>query len=179
MSSAARYTPHYTIKDYRHWKGDWELWYGTAVAMTPSPFGRHGGMLVKLCTGLTIAIDEAKCRASVLAAIDWIVSDDTVVRPDASVVCSEPPEGHIETTPAMVVEVLSDSTRERDLKHKRALYQENRVPWYLIADPNDGSVQLLRLGDGNEYVSVPINETLEIAICEDCRLKVDLRWLSP
>ena len=51
------------------------------------------------------------------------------------------------------------------------------MPWNLIADPNDGSVQLLRLGDGNEYVSVPINETLEIAICGDFRLKVDLRWL--
>jgi Uma2 family endonuclease len=177
MSAAARYRPHYTIKDYQHWEGDWELWYGTAVAMTPSPFGRHGGMLVKLCTGLTNAIDQAKCHASVLAEVDWIISDDTVVRPDAAVLCSEPPEGHIETTPAMVVEVLSDSSRDRDLKHKRALYQENRVPWYLIADPNDGSIQLLRLSDRHEYESVPVGESFEFTICGDCRLNVDLRGL--
>ena len=178
MSSAARYIPHYTIEDYRRWEGDWELWYGTAISMTPSPFGRHGGMLVKLCTALTIAIDEAKCKAAVLAEIDWIISDDTVVRPDASVTCGELPDGHIESTPAMVLEVLSDSTRERDLKHKRALYQENRVPWYLIADPSDASLHLLRLGDRNEYVSVPVGAYVDLMICTDCRLKVDLSWLS-
>ena len=42
MSPAARYSPHYTMKDSRLWKGDWERWFGTAVAMTPSPFGRQG-----------------------------------------------------------------------------------------------------------------------------------------
>jgi hypothetical protein len=57
MSSAARYSPNYTIKDYRQWQGDWELWRGIAVAMTPSPFGKHGGLLVRICTALTNAID--------------------------------------------------------------------------------------------------------------------------
>ncbi len=146
--------------------------------MTPSPFGRHGGLLVKLCTALTIAIDQAKCNACVLAEIDWIIAEDTIVRPDATVICGEPPEGHIESTPSMVVEVLSDSTRERDMNHKRALYQENQVPWYLIADPSDFSVQLLRLGASNQYEHVPVTEDLEVTICDNCRLKVDLRWLS-
>ena len=54
IRSATRYSPHYTIDDYRLWEGDWELWQGTAVAMTPSLFGRHGGMLVRLGTALTI-----------------------------------------------------------------------------------------------------------------------------
>ena len=111
MSSASRYCPHYTIEDYRQWEGDWELWHGTAVAMTPSPFGRHGGLLMRLGTALTNAIDHARCSASVLAEIDWIISEDTVVRPDISVICGPPPEGHIESAPAMVVEVLSESTR--------------------------------------------------------------------
>ncbi|WP_182865415.1 Uma2 family endonuclease [Rhodopirellula sp. JC639] len=178
MSSSARYHPHYTIEDYRHWEGDWELWHGTAIAMTPSPFGRHGGLLAKLCTVLTIAIDQAGCDASVLAEVDWIVADDTVLRPDVSVVCGDPPEGHIESTPAMVAEVLSDSTRDRDLIHKRALYQENCVPWYLIADPLDSSVQLLRLGENQEYIHVAIDPEVELTICETCRLLLDLRWLS-
>ncbi len=41
MSTVRKYQPHYTVEDYRQWKGDWELWYGTAVAMSPSPFGPH------------------------------------------------------------------------------------------------------------------------------------------
>ena len=96
MSSAVRYTPHYTIEDYRRWKGDWELWHGTAVSMTPSPFGRHGVMLARLVTALTNSIDAAGCNAYVLAEIDWIIGDDTVVRPDASVICGDPPDEHIE-----------------------------------------------------------------------------------
>ncbi|QDV88254.1 Uma2 family endonuclease [Planctomycetes bacterium TBK1r] len=178
MSEAARYLPHYTVLDYRLWEGDWELWHGTAVAMTPSPFGRHGGLLVKLCTALTIAIDQAQCNACVLAEIDWIISDDTIVRPDASVLCGEPPDGHIESTPAMIVEVLSDSTRDRDTNQKRSLYQQNDVPWYLIADPNDSSVQLLRLSDRGEYESVPVAQHVQLSICDHCQLVVDFGWLS-
>lgn len=177
MSFAARYAPHYTIADYRQWQGDWELWRGTAVAMTPSPFGVHGGFLMRLGTALTNAIVQANCNAAVLAEIDWIISDDTVVRPDASVVCGKPPEGHIESTPAIVVEVLSDSTRERDLHHKRALYQEHRVPWYLIGDPVRSSVTILRLDSANVYQAVAVSDEIEIEICAHCKATVDLSWV--
>ena len=176
MSSAARYTPHYTIDDYRLWDGDWELWHGTAVSMTPSPFGRHGIMLARLVTALTNSIDAVGCHAFVLAEIDWIIASDTVVRPDASVICGDPPDGHIESTPALVVEVLSDSTRERDVTYKREIYQDQRVPWYLIADPTDSSIQLLRLSERGVYESVSVDDQVEIAMCEIHRLSVDLSW---
>lgn len=176
MSSAARYEPHYTIEDYRRWEGDWELWHGTAISMTPSPFGRHGVMLARLVTALTNSVDAVGCNASVLAEIDWIVGDDTVVRPDASVICGGPPDGHIESAPALVVEVLSDSTRDRDTTHKREIYRGQQVPWYLIADPDDSSIQLFRLGASGDYDSVPVGKNVEITICDNCRLDVDLRW---
>lgn len=179
MSSAPRYTPHYTVGDYRQWQGDWELWNGVAVARTPSPFGRHGSMLARLVTTLTNAVDASGCRASVLAEIDWIIAEDTVVRPDATVVCGAPPEGHIESTPAIVVEVLSAATRERDLEHKRALYQDQCVPWYLIADPDNGSLSLLGLREEHTYVPVAIEDDIELAICEHCRLSIDLRRCLP
>ena len=175
MSSAPRYVPHYTVEDYRHWQGDWELWNGVAVAMTPSPFGRHGGMLARLVTALTNGIDSAGCNASVLAEVDWIIAETTVVRPDASVVCGEPPDGHINFAPAIVVEVLSAATRERDLNHKRALYENQGVPWYLIADPDHACISVLRLNDQRAYASVAVDAVMELAICGDCRLTIDLR----
>ena len=177
MSSAARYSPHYTIEDFRQWQGDWELWHGTAVAMTPSPFGRHGGMLARVVAALIHGIDAAGCHASVLAEIDWIIFHDTVVRPDISVVCGPPPEGHIESAPAIVVEVLSESTRQRDLTYKRALYQEHGAPWYFLADPDDSSLTILRLSDSKEYESVAVTDTLALTICKTCKMSVDLRWL--
>ena len=176
MSSAARYTPHYTVEDYLHWEGDWELWSGTAVAMTPSPFGRHGVMLARLVAALTNSIDAFGCSASVLVEIDWIIGNDTVVRPDASVICGEPPDRHIQSPPAMVVEVLSDSTRERDVTLKRAIYQEQKVPWYVIADPDNSSIELLHLGENGEYESISVVDKMDIAICDDCLLEVDLQW---
>ena len=175
MSSAPRYTPHYTVEDYRRWEGDWELWAGTAVSMTPSPFGRHGSMLARLVTALTNGIDSAGCNATVLAEIDWIIADDMIVRPDASVICGGSPEKHIECAPVVVVEVLSPATRERDLNHKRALYANNRVPWYLIADPDDSLITLLKLNEQHEYVLTPIagDDHVELLICDDCRINLD------
>ncbi len=176
MSSAPRYTPNYTVDDYSQWEGDWELWNGTAVAMTPSPFGPHGSVLARLVTALTNGLDSAGCNATVLAEIDWIVADDTVVRPDASVICGEPPERHMETAPAIVVEVLSSATRERDINHKRALYESQGAAWYLIADPSAVSITLLKLNDQRKYIPVPIavDDGVELSICNDCRFNLDL-----
>ncbi len=67
---------------------------------------------------------------------------------------------------------------EGDTNQKRSLYQENRVPWYLIADPHDSSVQLLRLREQGEYESVPVTEHVQLSICDNCQLVVDLGWLS-
>jgi len=175
MSSVPRYTPHYTASDYRDWQGDWELWSGVAVAMTPSPFGRHGSVVARFVNVLINGIDAVGCDASVIAEIDWIVTQDTVVRPDVSVVCGSPPERHIETAPAIIVEVLSAATRERDLNHKRILYENQGVAWYLIADPEDSSITILQLNEQQKYVPISVDERLELAICSECRFAIDLR----
>ena len=59
MSTAPRYDPHYTLDDYQRWEGDWGLSNGIAVAMTPSPFGRHAQLLAQLAKLLGNAIDDA------------------------------------------------------------------------------------------------------------------------
>jgi len=86
MSSAEKYVPNYTVDDYQHWEGDWELWQGVAVAMTPSAYGNHSSVLVNICAALKNAIVNAGCSATVLVELDWIISDDTVLRPDAMIV---------------------------------------------------------------------------------------------
>ena len=174
MSTAPKYNPHYTIDDYQLWKGDWELWEGVAVAMTPSPFGRHGNMLARIASALSNAIDGVDCHASVLLEIDWIVTNDTIVRPDLSIVCGAPPEGHIESAPALVVEILSARTRERDLTVKRQLFEQQSVHWYLIIDPDDKTLQPHRLSESGVYEQVSFSEHLEVDLCETCSLNVRL-----
>lgn len=177
MSAAEEYRPHYTVEDYQLWEGDWELWDGTAVAMTPSPFGRHAQSMVNIGTELNVAIRTAGCNAIVMAEIDWIISDRTILRPDVTIVCGEPPERHVESPPALVVEILSASTRQRDLTFKKQIYQEQSVPWYLIIDPEQKTLQALRLDADGEYQSVAHDETLAVDICDQCSLAVKVGGL--
>ena len=135
MSAAIKYAPHYHVEDYRLWKGDWELWDGIAIAMTPSPFGPHQAILVALASELRGALRDARCHATVLVELDWIIKSDTVVRPDVIVVCGDPPEGHLQSPPALIAEILSPSTRQNDLTYKRELYASQGVGIYLIVDP--------------------------------------------
>ncbi len=81
MSTAGNFIPHYTVEDYLRWEGDWELWNGVAVAMTPSPFGAHSRVVAKAANVFINAIDACKCKATFLVAIDWHVSNDTCSGP--------------------------------------------------------------------------------------------------
>lgn len=174
MSSVEKYQPHYTVDDYRRWEGDWELWEGTPVSMTPSPFGRHASITGRVATAFNNAIDAAECAATVLVEIDWIVSKDTVLRPDVTVICGPAPDGHVESLPAVVIEVLSPATRERDKTFKKNLYAREGVPWYLILDPDDSTTTALKHQGEEMYEAVTTGETLEMDICHDCRLSVKL-----
>lgn len=174
MSSAEKYTPHYTVDDYQLWEGDWELWDGTAVAMTPSPFGRHAQSMGNISTKLNLAIRSARGNATVMAEIDWTVSRDTVLRPDVTIVCGEPPERHVENPPALVVEILSASTRQRDLTFKKPIYRQQSVPWYRIIDPDQQTLEALRLDADGEYQPVAHGDTLNVDICGECSLAVDV-----
>ncbi|NDC54633.1 MAG: Uma2 family endonuclease [Planctomycetia bacterium] len=176
MSTVLRYQPHYTVSDYRQWEGRWELWSGVAVAMSPSPLGPHAKLLARLVMALGNAIDAAGCRATVLVEIDWIVASDTVVRPDVTVVCGHEPSGHVERPPALVVEVLSDSTRERDTLFKRQLYRSQGVRTYVLADPDRRSASVLWLGPDGDYTESVLTEAdapAAVELCEDCRILVD------
>lgn len=177
MSAAPRYQPHYTVQDYQLWAGDWELWNGVAVAMTPSPFGRHSKLLIDVGAMLKAAIEAADCDATVLGEIDWIVSQDTVLRPDLIVVCGREPERHVEHTPAVVVEILSESTRERDLKYKRAIYQQQSVRFYLIVDTDASQLTALRLGDKGQYREINFSGSLTLEICDTCSISINVEKL--
>lgn len=176
MSTVRRYQPHYTVEDYRHWEGRWELWGGFAVAMSPSPFGRHAKLLARTVAALQTGIDAAACEATVLVEIDWIVARDTVLRPDVIVVCGPEPARHVERVPALVVEVLSEATRDRDLEFKRELYREQGVSWYFVIDPDANRMQALALGEHRQYedrLASLEGEPLTVAMCGECAFRFD------
>lgn len=172
MSALPRYQPLYTVEDYMQWEGDWELWSGHPVSMSPSPFGPHQAISTKLASLLFMAIENAHCSATVIAEIDWIVDRTTVVRPDFLVVCGDPPEQHVEQAPALAVEVISSTSIERDTIYKRDLYRDKGVGNYLLVDHEKRTIRLHR--QSNHWQEETVDSTLEVIICDSCHLSVDL-----
>ena len=177
MSSAARspsqFIPHYTVADYRQWEGDWELWSGIPVAMTPSAFGPHQAAAARLIRLLGNQLEAARCRCHVLPEIDWQISDDTVVRPDVVIVCGDVPAGHLHQTPALIVEILSQSTEQKDRGAKRALYEQQGVAYYLIVDPRHNAVEAYRRGGQGVYHPLPSSAPLSFQLSDDCQISLD------
>ena len=172
MSSALKFIPHYTVKEYCQWQGDWELWEGIAVAMTPSPSGRHQRVLFSLATMLHNAIRQAECNATALGELDWIISDDMVVRPDVIVVCGDPPDRYLRQSPALIAEVLSESSRQIDVSFKRDLYQRQGVPEYLVIDPDAETIQRHQLAADGIYQATTPSDAFALQVCDDCQIEI-------
>lgn len=177
VSVALQFAPRYTLDDYSLWQGDWELWEGIAIATSPSPFGIHQAVVSRLCRLIGGEIDSATCDAETLVELDWIVTRDTVVRPDVIVVCGQPPERHLERTPALIAEVLSNSTRQNDFVYKRQLYQREKVDVYLIIDPDAETVEVDRRQDGGSYETFQASGELMLRLCENCEFTIPIRKL--
>lgn len=172
MASAVTYIPRYTSADYLNWEGEWELWDGIPVAMSPSPNFHHqsigGKLFVQLSNQLAADDCEGKCEA--LYELDWHVTESTIVRPDLMVICGKPEGQWVEANPEMIVEILSPSTREKDLVSKRELYAANGVAFYLIVDPENKSVVLLKLDEEGTYREVGTDQPFSIH--SNCSLRI-------
>ncbi len=170
MTAAPRYLPHYTVADYQRWEGDWELIDGIAFSMSPSPFGPHERIISRLSFEIMSQLRSADCECAVYTNLDWIVSNDTVIRPDLMVVCGVQPDRHLERPPSLAVEVLSDSTRGRDLTAKRSLCREYNVPNYVIIDPVPRTLLLVTPDDD---ALLTATDTLRLSLGDGCDVVVD------
>ncbi len=126
MSNLA-YEEYYTVSDYSHWEGDWELIKGMPYAMAPSPMFDHQYVMGKIFSILDEKLDDCpECFPAV--EMDWEISDDTVVKPDVLVVCKR--EKRITSTPEIIFEVVSKSSIKRDEQIKFNLFEKEGVKYY-------------------------------------------------
>lgn len=164
------YAPRYTVDDYVLWEGEWELWAGAPVAMSPSPGMVHQILAGRLSQRLNQALEEAHCRdCRAILDVDWRVNQDTVFRPDLLVVCRHPLAAFVSKIPKFVIEILSDSTRQRDLLYKRDMYEQLGVSFYLIVDPA-GESTLLKL----ENARYRDSQDWKLELEDDCQIDLDL-----
>ena len=174
MSVAPRYIPHYTIVDHAQWKGNRELIDGVAIPMTPSPFDPQDRFVSRLARMIGKQIETGGCWFDVYTNLDWIVCDDTVIRSDLMLVCSDQPQRHLDRTPQLVVEVLSGLTRSQDLTVKRTLFLHNKVPHYLVVDRDE--LNCLHVTDASE-LSAGVDQSNEIHLDSACDIQMTVSRL--
>lgn len=170
--------PHYHYQDYKNWKGDWELIEGIPYAMTPSPTQKHQYISQKIARYLDEALDHCtKCTA--LLALDWIVSDDTVVQPDNLVICHKPSGDFLTQAPDLIFEILSPSTAQKDRVTKFRIYEHEGVPWYCLVDPDNQVTKIYRLHEGRYIKQADVSQESHEFMLDDCRFDFDFSRIWP
>ena len=175
-SEAIRYTPSYTADDYRRWQGDWELWDGAAVDMSPSPGFEHQNAATRLASKILQQLEASDtCECTVVCELDWQVSHTTVVRPDVSVLCQGHPGQFISYPPTLIAEVLSVSTRKKDRTAKRTLYERQGVLFYLLVDPEKKAIEVLSLKNGKYHRTPLADERISLTWDDDCGIDIPVK----
>lgn len=97
------------------------------ILMSPSPSREHQKIAGNLYIKLRLGLEQTKC--DVLYELD-IVHNENIYRPDLLIFCDAEDE-----VPEIVIEVLSPTSRQRDLRVKVVKYEELGVKEYWIVDP--------------------------------------------
>lgn len=152
----------YTYSDYKTWSDDkrWEIIEGEVYNMSPAPRRIHQRVSVNLLRVFSSYLKGKSCEVygapfDVRLPLTKDNSDikiDTVVQPDIVVVCdqSKLDDAGCIGAPDLVIEIISESTANKDLKIKFNLYEKVGVKEYWIVFPDEKIIQIYKLVN-NEY----------------------------
>ena len=117
--------------------------------VTPSPRLRHQDLVGRLHGEIFLCPREHPAAGRLfIAPLDVVLSNYDVVEPDLLFIAGDQTgimtEKNIQGAPALVVEVMSKSTRKRDSQIKRRLFEQVGVREYWLIDPELDTVQVFR-----------------------------------
>ena len=136
--------------------------------VTPCPNFSHQELLGRLHLAIgNFLVGRRSLGRVVLSPFDVVMSNHDIVEPDLLFIAGDQQsiitEANVQGSPALVVEILSPSTRRRDQGIKRQLFDQKGVREYWLVDPKNCRVSVCRRsGDG----SFPIVSTLSAAADE-------------
>ncbi len=130
---------------------------GGEKIMAPSASAYHNSIMGDLYTDIKLYLRRNNCGFVFSDSIDVHLPDGSMFKPDLIVVKSENADiidwdGTIHGVPDMVVEVLSRSTKKKDLTIKKDTYEKNGVKEYWIVDPYIKIVDVYLLRDGKYFL---------------------------
>jgi Uma2 family endonuclease len=123
--------------------------------VTPTPIVRHQQLAGRLHLAIGSFLEKQPAIGQVFfAPLDTIFTPHDVVEPDLLFVAADQldilTEPNVQGAPALVIEILSPSTRKRDLGIKRQLFDRGGVREYWVVDPRANTVTVFqRAVDGS------------------------------
>jgi Uma2 family endonuclease len=156
--------PHYTAEEVRNFPDDrlrYEVIRGE-LFVSPAPGIPHQRVVRDLIVLLHQYLTHNDLGEVLPGPFEVEFTDDSSVQPDVLAILRgrgpQPTRKRLHGPPALVIEIISYSSRRTDRLQKRTLYQEEGVAEYWIADPELKQIERWRPGD-----SVPEIVTTEIS----------------
>jgi Uma2 family endonuclease len=117
--------------------------------VTPSPSRRHQRLVLRMSLSLGHHLETHPEQGELFVApFDTVMTPFDVVEPDLLVVLADQSgiltEKNVQGAPGLVIEVLSPSTRKRDLTLKRQLFDREGVREYWMIDPDRNEIVVHR-----------------------------------
>ncbi len=141
----------------------------------PSP--GHQWIAANTCSEFVGALKRSGCKqCKAYSSIDYIISEDTVLQPDISIVCGKTKKKFPDFPPALVVGLLSPTTALRDRHIKFKIYEQQGIRYYLLVNTDAETVEIFQLVNG-VYEIVPFDEKMPFTFLpgEGCSIEVGLQ----
>lgn len=120
--------------------------------VTPAPLTKHQRISINLAAAMHHHCQQTKTGRVFSAPTEVKLTETDVVQPDLLYISKDRDHlitrENIQGAPDFIVEILSDSTRRRDERLKRHLYEQHGVKEYWIVDPELETVKIYRLQEG-------------------------------
>lgn len=179
----------YTARDYLRWRFDGyvELIKGKIFRMSPAPTDPHQAVSIELSSYFHAAMKGNHCTVRAAPYDVYLVKKGealekttNVVQPDIAIICDKKKITHrgCVGAPDFILEILSPSTRQKDLTLKMGLYEEYGVKEYWAVSIPERLFIVNRLDENGQYTNQQTyTEGAVLAPQAFPDLKVDLKKL--
>lgn len=161
----------YTYWDYLKWRFTErvELIRGKLFKMSPAPGLSHQRISLSLTKAFMLYLEGKSCQLfvapfDVRLPVPKAGKDTTVVQPDLGIICdlSKLDARGCNGAPDLVVEILSPGNAKHEMATKFSLYEESGVQEYWIVQPEEKTVLVYVLSNGQYIGLAPAAEGMTI-----------------
>lgn len=127
-----------------------ELWNGEIV-MSPAPHPNHQRIVGRFYKLLDQFVHKRGLGEVLVSPCDVVLTQKRVVQPDVLFIATARlgiVKNFIDGPPDLAMEVISETSWQRDRIQKKALYEQCGLPEYWIIDPDSETIEVFALTKG-------------------------------